>query len=404
MRLFMPRISVFVIAAVTLIGTVSGCSDRSANNRTQQAASPANPNAGKAAEYAIDSKPDPSHKIADPATTDRANSSPEVPRQRDRPLAADTRPTEGADSSESLDSLLAGLSRPIGGSKSAVSLNRLGEPAIDGVLNVLNSEDATARKNAAFCLGLTWSTAQAGRKIAALTEVAEHDSDPKVRHQAAVAMALLAGRDDVDPQLKVAIVPTMTRAIQNESASRATRSHLAGVVGNMGHKGHPMIPAMISLLEDEDDRTRSNAANAIGLLASPYPIKRGQVVRDGELPDYHASRESTDLAVDALISALADTDAKVRAEAARGLGHIGPAAAASVVALTRQLLDEDTETRLRAAESLVLIAPDPSGASETLEQAAANETGDPLTRWWRTRAQRLLEEIHRAKPDRRAKN
>ena len=105
--------------------------------------------------------------------------------------------------------------------------------------------------------------------------------------------------------------------------------------------------------------------------------------------------------VTALIAALSDNDAKVRAEAARGLSHIGPAAASAAPALRQQLQEEEeTESRLRAAESLVRIAADPSAAIPVLQEAATDDSGQPQNRWWKARAQRLLEDLDRTKTDR----
>lgn len=382
------------LIAVMLIGCGSGCTPDGATTTTGRTAPGANQQpGGQPLPDATSLSPSPSPQTNAPTLTDDAD---------ERGQQAATAPASAeTDDEESLDALLAGLGRSIGGNRFAVSLNKRGEPAIPRVLEALQSEDATTRENAAFCCGLTWSTAQADRKIAALSRVAEHDTDSKVRHQAAIAMAILARHDDVDPQLKITVVPTLRSSLQDTSAATENRRHLAGVIGGMGHKGHPLIPAMITLLKDEDAMTRSKAANAVGLLASPFPIEQGKVVPDGDQPEYRADQEATDLAVTALIAALSDNDAKVRAEAARGLSHIGPAAASAAPALRQQLQEEEeTESRLRAAESLVRIAADPSAAIPVLQEAATDESGQPQNRWWKARAQRLLEDLDRTKTDR----
>ncbi|MCR9199657.1 MAG: HEAT repeat domain-containing protein [Planctomycetaceae bacterium] len=402
MLLFAGRKQILLLVAVPFLGGVCGCSDGSANGKAKDGLS-----SEAAGELKQSVTQQSSRNLTDGANVGPGSAPGSAPgsgpsgpsgRAKIENGATGTAATEGQDGEKSLESLLDGLSRPIGGNSFAVSLNKRGAPAIPGLLQALQSEDATTRKNAAFCCGLTWSTVQAGTKISALTNVAENDADPKVRHQAAVAMAILARHEDVDPQLKVTIVPTLRGALQ--SASADTRSHLASVVGNMGHKGHPLIPAMITLLTDEDSSTRSKAAHAVGLLASPFPLERGKVVRDGDMPDYRASRESTELAVTALIAALSDTDPKVRAEAARGLSHIGRGADTAVPALTRQLADEETDSRLRAAEALVRVASDPSVAIPLLQDTATNDSSTPRLRWWKTRAQRLLEDLERSSADR----
>lgn len=373
----------FFSLAMTMFGCLFGCSESTTDRNTGQTASPASP------------QPSPPRQTAEPVASGSGTSTVKA--------EGSTSPADAPEQGEeSLEALLAGLSRPIGGNSFAVALNKRGESAVPGVLKALNSQDPATRKNAAFCLGLTWSTAQAAQKIAALLGVAEQDPDLKVRHQAAVAMAILARHDDVDPQLKVKIVPALSSAIENPAATRETRSHLVSVVGDMGHKGHPLIPAVITLLQDEDARTRGKAANAVGMLASPFPVEKGKVDPHGDVREYRASQESVDEAVAALVDALSDADAGVRAEAARGLSHIGRGAARSVPKLTQQLEDDQAEPRLRAAESLVRVAADPSAAIAVLEEAAGNDAATPAQRWWKTRAQRLLEEIDRTRADRHA--
>ncbi|MFN3194220.1 MAG: HEAT repeat domain-containing protein [Aureliella sp.] len=403
--------------ALIIAGCVLGCSDGGAGSATvRRNVSTNDPIANKATEKSepLGPKPDlpPAVKSADQIEQirlleERLQNIPEarestVSELHELAKASDTRVRIAASkalamvgecSPESLESLLEGLRRPIGGGSYAVALNKLGEPAIPALLKELESEVASTRKNAAFCLGMTWSIAQAEQKIAALERVVELDSEPFVRHQAAVAIGILASHEDVDPKLKELVVPTLTKQLRDPAATVEHRRHIVSIVGNMGHKAHPLIPAVIALLKDNDAKTRANAAVALGMLASPHSVRRGKVVDDSEPPEYRAGSESTSMAVKALISALSDANSEVRAKAAMGLGYIGKAAAGAEATLTLQLKEEEAEPRLRAAESLVRIVADPSAAVPILEAAATMNASKTLERWWKTRAQGILEEM-----------
>ncbi|MFK7818140.1 MAG: HEAT repeat domain-containing protein [Planctomycetaceae bacterium] len=416
------RTRVISLFAVTLTGFATGCSDDNATTNipaavpiNKQSVTRGTGTAKNPERLAPRQAPNPIDRIQQIHRLEKqAQDDPEAKTEiltelrglaadsdiRIREAAAKALATAGECSEESLRLLLAGLSRPIGGNSFAVPLNKLGEPALPGVLNALKSEDAITRKKAAFCLGLTWCVAQARERVSALSSVAEKDADPMVRHQATVSMAILARHDEVDTEVKGLVVPTLTRALKDTSRTADNRRHLIAVIGGMGHKAHPLIPSMISQLEDEDAATRARAADALGMLASPYRVKRGQVVVDSDLPDYRASSESTELAVAALIPALSDEDSEVRAKAAIGLSHIGPAAAAAIPALTLQLKEEETEPRLRAAEALVKVAADPSAAIPILKAAAESKSPETRDRWWKTRTERLLKEINSTKAGR----
>ena len=413
----MDRIHVPGLFALILLGCVFGCSDSGAVTTAIRQTVPANdPNANKATEksetLAPNPEPPPAANSNDQIAQiqlleERLQSIPEARESavaellelakasdaRIRIAASKALASVGESSPESLESLLEGLRRPIGGGFFAVALNKLGEPAIPALLKELESEVASTRKNAAFCLGMTWSVAQAEQKIAALERVVELDSEPFVRHQAAVATAILASHEDVAPKLKELVVPTLTKQLRDAAATVEHRRHIVSTVGNMGHKAHPLIPTVIALLQDNDAKTRANAAVALGMIASPYPVKRGKVIRDSDPSEYRAGSESTSMAVKALISALSDANSEVRAQAAMGLGYIGKAAADAEAALTLQLKEDEAEPRLRAAESLVRIVADPSAAVPILQAAAAVNSSKTLERMWKTRAQGLLEEI-----------
>lgn len=302
-----------------------------------------------------------------------------------RLAAADAIVQTGEEFDAAQEVLLEGLSRD-SAIASGRALNQIGESAMPSVLNALRSEDATTRKNAALSLGLTWSLAQLEDRIAALSEVVRDDGEAEVRGQAAVAVATLTRQDEVESDLKTRAIAVLTEALVDSSP--VVRNRTAFSVGLIGHKAHPAIPAMISLLKDENSEVRGIAANSLGILASPYPVRRGRIIVDGGISSDGANPEVAAQAIAALIETLSDESPKVRAKAARGISHIGSQAREAVPALTSQLEDSETQPRLWAATALVKVTPDSKAAIAVLEEAVAE--GD---RAWKTKASRLLKEL-----------
>ena len=103
----------------------------------------------------------------------------------------------------------------------------------------------------------------------------------------------------------------------------------------LGRIGPPAVPALLAALKDQDEDFRSSAAVALVLM--------GQ----NELLDPEA--ESV---IPALIEALADESARVRAFSASALGNFTPPAIEAVPALARLLEDVDEMVRRNAEDAL----------------------------------------------------
>ena len=110
----------------------------------------------------------------------------------------------------------------------------------------------------------------------------------------------------------------------------AVRAAAADILGNLGKLSRDTVPALSQSMRDENVWVRRNAAEALGVIASP------------------------DAAED-LGRALADEDWRIRFNSAFALAKIGPAADEAVPALVRQLDDENRYARYYAVLALKRI-------------------------------------------------
>jgi HEAT repeat protein len=143
---------------------------------------------------------------------------------------------------------------------------------------------------------------------------------------------------------------------------------LTGCSGNYSGTVDPSggIPGLIQQLNDGDEPTRANAAEALGDLG---PAAKAAVpslmiaMRD----EAEAVREQATLAlveigadksaVPALTGAVQDSDAVVRAAAASALAGIGSGARSALPALIEALRDHDPIVQQAAADALARIDP-----------------------------------------------
>jgi HEAT repeat protein len=144
------------------------------------------------------------------------------------------------------------------------------------------------------------------------------DSDPKVRAQAAKALAY-----EIDPR----IVDPLIKALADESADvRAAAAESLGPI----KAAKALEPLLQVLTKDSDPSARAGAAKALGKIGDPR-------------------------AAAPLMRALSDTDNIVRWSAATSLGQIKELSAVGPLALA--LSDPDKDVADHAAEALVNIGP-----------------------------------------------
>ncbi len=272
-----------------------------------------------------------------------------------------------------------------GGIAIAQSLSRIGEPAIPAVVELLQHNDPETRRCAAASLGFTYSMDRHAERIAALKPMLQSDPSASVRGQVAVALATLVRKDEVDVETVRQTAEVLADALDDESPQ--VRSRTAFALSSIGNRAHQTIPQLIRAFADEVVDVRENAANTVGILASPFKYERGRLLDMLGPSEYRADEELTKTAVEALAGLCADPAAEVRARAARALGYIGTAASAAEATLAEQLSDIEDEPKWWAAATLLQLSADPIDAITVLKQAANSSH-----RGWRSKASRLLAE------------
>lgn len=163
-------------------------------------------------------------------------------------------------------------------------------------------------------------------------------------HAVVAARALSEYRAAAAPAL-----PNLIALLQNEQASVEARWNAARTIGKIGPDALSAVPALIADLDHSEDTIREHAAEAIGDIG---PV-------------------AAELGVPALRGVLQDPYVKVRRDAVRSLGYIGPAASAAVEEILPLLQDPEAIVRTAARDALQKIAPDRVPPAEPASAAAA---------------------------------
>jgi HEAT repeats/HEAT repeat len=142
--------------------------------------------------------------------------------------------------------------------------------------------------------------------------------------------------------------PDPMRLLRYGDVSERSRAALDLSAGAPGWTVAAVIPALINALDDQDADVRATAARSLELLIS---AARG--VNGTGLGPPEAVEQYRDATIHALVKALNDRDANVRSAAALGLGSIGKVAAITPTPeLTAALKDESATVRAAAAGAL----------------------------------------------------
>jgi HEAT repeat protein len=215
---------------------------------------------------------------------------------------------------------------PAVGGAAAVALADLGKPALPVLLEARKDADLRAHRRAVRAL---------------------------VRLGGAAAPDLVSLLDRGGARVETVLVrmgppalPALEKALgQAERAPAAAR-----VLGGMGERARPAVPAVVGLLQDSGASEGSRAAAALALgqigpekTADSAPVKEGDPI------------------VDALTAALSGPS-RVRVQAARALGRIGPGARFAVGDLGRLTRDPDVEVASAGCEALGQIGGPPAVA------------------------------------------
>ena len=164
---------------------------------------------------------------------------------------------------------------------------------------------------------------------------------------------------------------------QLKDGSRTNRAEVVRAIGAFGEDAGPAVKAVAETLTDPDPDTRAAAAWALsqiggGAPPDPGPRKRLWMGSRACAACFMALRSWARLdAVPALVQALSDPAAYVRAPAADAIGSIGSTAKAAVQPLIERLLTtgEQVYVLRSVASALGNIGPDAAGALPALEQA-----------------------------------
>ncbi len=141
--------------------------------------------------------------------------------------------------------------------------------------------------------------------------------------------------------------------------------------------GPDALPALAQGLQDQDVRLRKNVALALNALAGNW---------------FDRLKPQMDIRglLSALIGALDDNDASVRAWSAHAIGEIGPDAARAVPSLVTMLASSDEGSRIGACIGLHGIGPAAQDALPAL-QIALTDQNDDVRRF----AQRAIDRIRK---------
>jgi HEAT repeat protein len=127
--------------------------------------------------------------------------------------------------------------------------------------------------------------------------------------------------------------------------------------------GNDALPALSSELLDADVRLRRNVALVLNALA-------------GGWFDRSWAEMNIRPCLPALMKALGDNDASVRAWSAQAIGYIGPDAEEAVPALIALLRNQDVGSRNSAAIALRTIGPEAKSALPALREALSDPNED----------------------------
>lgn len=315
------------------------------------------------------------------------------------------------------------------GLATAAALGAIGEPALPGLAQALDSDNARLRALAAVGLARLGPAANEyiPRVIEELMAQPEMDSESgfspvyviagplgasgdyatmllvqelQARGQRAERALLALGFAGADAEVAV---PTLAALLGDRDPGLAAGA--ADALGLLGPVAGAAVPSLVQALQDADPEVRQRAAYALGQLRLRpeivVPALQAALEQDpansgwwctqalgaygataepalpllAELLADPATCQDASLALvrigattaPVLSAALANSSAEVRYYAASGLGAIGPAAAEAVPALLEALEDPDVKVRWNAAQCLGFIGAQPEAVVPALQ-------------------------------------
>ncbi|MFP4324315.1 MAG: HEAT repeat domain-containing protein [Anaerolineales bacterium] len=226
------------------------------------------------------------------------------------------------------------------------SLGRLGEPALETLLEAVQHPDVTIRQHATIAL----SRQRDVRSRTVLVDRLHHDPEPMVRGFAVFALAELRDDDTILAELMNAL----------DDPDEAVQRYAVDALGRLGDPR--AVPLLANTLGANNPQLRFSAVDALAQLGQTalYALIDALTVRDAALRKHiivTIGRLGAPEAVNALADILrTDADPDVRSSAAVALGQSGDSG--TVVPLFAALRDDPNPlVRRRAAYGLGQLHP-----------------------------------------------
>ncbi|MBD1928143.1 HEAT repeat domain-containing protein [Trichocoleus sp. FACHB-90] len=150
-------------------------------------------------------------------------------------------------------------------------------------------------------------------------------------------------------------VPALRQSLRDADAEvRREAAEALGALGEIGNEA--AISTLLQVLQDSNAMVRASAAKALGKIGSEDAISALLIALQDSSAMVRASatealgKVGSEDAISALLTALQDQDAMVRASATEALGKVGSEDAIS--ALLTALQDQDAKVRVTATEAL----------------------------------------------------
>jgi HEAT repeat protein len=214
------------------------------------------------------------------------------------------------------------------GREAARALERLGNRAVEPLIERLRNESPVVRDNAALALGLI-ENADAVDPLASLLG----DDATRVRTRSAWALGMIEDSKGVEPLL---------RALQDSDAE--VRGQAAWALGMIEHAS--AVEGLSRAMSDPDEGVREQAAWGLGMIEDRR-------------------------AVDGLVNAIDDSSSAVREQVAWALGMIEDGRA--LMPLLRMVEDEDASVRKQVLWAISMVIGDAD-----LETSDADEIAEKL--------------------------
>lgn len=264
------------------------------------------------------------------------------------------------------------------------ALAHLGPRGVDGLVQILNGNNAFAQQQAAFALTKFASTVlDTNDKRPVLKELvaALYHVDPNASGH--LCRALLDLGDDAVTELAkdyasgeemrrlkalkclvefdvhaAKIVPNLITVLEDANDSLSIRKWTAAALGNIGKESEKTVPTLVRWLSNENSEIQFGCLRGLAAVGPRAQVAVPELIRFLEMHK----------------TAKRPSDTALPMEAAAAIAGIGPAAVSAVPALRTMLMSKDRGFPGKAIAALSAIGPAAASASDDLNQILS--TGD----------------------------